>query len=582
MKILINYFVCCVVLMAVAGCSAMSDSAGKEANRQREAFAQPVQQPVNASVAANAEHIQSSLQQTRLLPAQPAKKALEPRFKGISPLDTERICISFAQANPRDILQSLAHVTGLNLMIPPALDALMSSQHITAEYHERSPKEILEATCRAVDVAWELSDGTIFIKQFRVQVFHLDFLGGLRSSSFNVGGDVLGGTSGGGNNNVASAPLTGSFEVKGQTDQAVTDIYTGIEQAVGGILGVTSSTSRQTVSGAGLSQAGGQAGTQVSGNRAESGNLISGASASSNSSAFGGSESGHFYLNRQTGLLTVSASPSRLEEIGGLVESLKALYSKEVLIEAKLLEVELSEGSDFGIDWRQMEINMSKDALQAGAANVNIISNIVSNTISNNFWDYGVTLSDRFFNINTVFKALQSFGKVKTLSNPRLKALNGQPAIISVGQSVSYLKSLDYDTETAGDVATRTANVELGSIFDGVLLGVTPIIEQDGTVTLHIVPIKTDIIGLDERQFGDSVYTFPRVNLREASTVARAKQGEIVVLGGLIHEKTMDEDFGVPYLSDLPVLGKAFKSKVKQKKLVELVIVMQLKINQRV
>lgn len=293
------------------------------------------------------------------------------------------------------------------------------------------------------------------------------------------------------------------------------------------------------------------------------------------------------HAHRQTGILTVSASPGTLEDIASLIETLRKKYRRQALIEAKILEVELSQGNEFGIDWRNFEANLSKSALQNQPLSANITGNLTSTGIVDNIWNYGITLSNRYYNINMVFHALQQYGNIKTLSNPRLKVMNGQPAIISVGQSISYLKSLQNQTTTTGNQTNTNPEVEISAIFDGILLGITPIIEEDGHVTLHIVPIKSELVSMEERQFGGSgnntntnVYTFPRVNLREASTIVRAMPGEIVVLGGLIQDRTIASNSQVPVLSSLPIVGNAFTYKTQHKKSVELVIVMQLQVRE--
>jgi len=462
---------------------------------------------------------------------------LAPRFKTLSPMESQRISMSFVKEDIRSVLQALAHATGMNLAVSPKANSLLENQLITAEYNERTAKEVLDSVCKMADIAWRQEADTIYIEPTATRTFHLDFLSAVNKSDFKVGGDVLGSGSGGGEgeSNVANSQLTGSFELSGSVADSVTDIYQGIEDTLKERIG----------------------------------------------------QNGRFFLNRQTGILTVSASPGTLEDIASLIETLRKKYRRQALIEAKILEVELSQGNEFGIDWRNFEANLSKSALQNQPLSANITGNLTSTGIVDNIWNYGITLSNRYYNINMVFHALQQYGNIKTLSNPRLKVMNGQPAIISVGQSISYLKSLQNQTTTTGNQTNTNPEVEISAIFDGILLGITPIIEEDGHVTLHIVPIKSELVSMEERQFGGSgnntntnVYTFPRVNLREASTIVRAMPGEIVVLGGLIQDRTIASNSQVPVLSSLPIVGNAFTYKTQHKKSVELVIVMQLQVRE--
>lgn len=471
---------------------------------------------------------QPSLQASTL---QKKRQPLTPRFKNLSSMETQRITMSFVKEDVRAILQALAHATGMNIAISPKANSLLENHLLTAEYNERTAKEILDSVCRMADIAWRQEADTIYIEPTTRRVFHLDFLSAVSKSDFKVGGDVLG--SGSSGEGIASNSLTGSFELSGSVADSVTDIYKDIEENLMKHIG----------------------------------------------------ENGHFFLNRQTGILTVNARPSVLEDIAATIEILRKQYRRQALIEAKILEVELSQGNEFGIDWRNFEATLSKSALQNTPLSANITGNLTSTTLVDNIWNYGITLSNRYYNINMVFHALKQYGNIKTLSNPRLKVMNGQPAIISVGQSISYLKSLQSQTTTTGNQTNTNPEVELSAVFDGVLLGITPIIEEDGHVTLHIVPIKSELVSMDERQFGGTatgtganVYTFPKVNLREASTIVRAMPGEIVVLGGLIQDRTMSSDAQVPILSGLPIVGNAFKYKTQFKRSVELVIVMQIQV----
>lgn len=196
---------------------------------------------------------------------------------------------------------------------------------------------------------------------------------------------------------------------------------------------------------------------------------------------------------------------------------------------------------------------------------------------------YNIAIDTEDYSLTAVFSALKKYGNLKVLSNPRLKAMNGQSAVISVGQSVSYLKSLTRTTEGTGDDQTVDISTEIGSIFDGILLGVTPVIKNDNSVTLHIVPIKSEIVSLDQQQLADDdsySVTFPTVNLREISTTVNIRPKNIVVLGGLIMEREQEEETGLPILGDLPIIGRLFKEISTSKQTVEMVIILKIDVIQ--
>ncbi len=446
----------------------------------------------------------------------------KPVFKRLSPLETQLVSLSFVKESYDAILQTLAHAAGLNLVIDPQVPELLGTQaSLTAEFHSRPVKEILDSVCRTLNIHWQHQNGIIYVEPFAQRIFDLDFLSSVQGSKFKVGGDVLGGGTSTGQEGVLT-PLSGSFEIGGQVEASVTDIYDNLEEQITERIG----------------------------------------------------DEGSIYLNRQTGTLAVRTRPRTLEEIGHYIQALKEKYTRQVLIEARILEVELNQAHELGIDWGRLQATISEDRLRQGGALFNLKTDLTENGLL-----YGLRFSNPYYDMSAVFRALEEFGRVHSLSNPRLKAMNGQSAMISVGRSVSYLRSLETE-QTAGEgLSSTNVSVEISSIFDGVLLGVTPVIEKNKTVNLHLLPIKSDLISLREREFeGGNRYTFPVVNLREASTVIRTKSGEMVILGGLIQERSEDSESGLPVLQKMPLVGSAFKHSVKKTKRVELVIIMSVRV----
>lgn len=457
-----------------------------------------------------------------------AREPLQPKFKELSPLDMERIDISFVEEGYRQVFQALARAAGLNLVLDPQLENLLSTEKLTAEYQQIEVRAILNAISNILNVAWREEYGTLFIEPYQHEIIHLDFLGSVNTSNFSVGGDVLGGSgsgSGSGAANNIENPLTGRFEISGKTSDAVVDIYTNIESTVGQML----------------------------------------------------KDNGQFVLNRQTGTLMIQGRPRLVRDIKSYLDQLREKYSRQVLIEAQIIEVNLDDKQQLGIDWSKFSLLASTEPIQSIAQTV---LNIAGNSSGNDAF-YNLNLSSEYYTLGSVFRALNQYGTVKILSNPRLNAMNGQSAVISVGQSVSYLSSLTKTTEGTGQDQTTEYSTETGAIFDGILLGVTPIIKSNGSVTLHIVPIKSEIVELDQQQLsadGSVQITFPKVNLREISTVVDIKPKNLVVLGGLIMEQNKQGEQGLPFMGDIPGLGWLFKEQSTEKHRVELVIILQVNI----
>jgi MSHA type pilus biogenesis protein MshL len=451
------------------------------------------------------------------------RKPEPPKFKEISPLKTERISISLVDEGYREIYQLLSRAAGLNLVLAPQLESLLSGRTLTAEFQENSLETVLDTVSAILDISWREENSTLFIEPYVNKTFHLDFILSTNTSKFEVGGDVLGSTSS--DENVQS-PLTGSFKVAGDIGANVTDIYSNIEQTIGQLV----------------------------------------------------QQDGEFMLNRQTGTVLVHTRPQRLKLIAGYIDNLRRKYTRQVLIEAQIMEVTLNKSKNLGIDWQQLILQASEVSLPTGIAD-EIVT--LTGTTEGSDSMYSLAIQADKYSLTGVFRALRSYGEIKMLSNPRIKTMNGQSAMISVGQSVSYLKSLEEERDNNDDGSSDiTITTEIGSIFDGILLGVTPVIKDDDSVSLHIVPIKSEIESLDQQQLGEGSYTitFPTVNLREISTVVDVKPNTLVMLGGLIQDKESDVTTEVPILADIPFIGKLFQQKSTSTEKVEMVIILKLKV----
>ena len=476
-------------------------------------------------------------------PGQPSPKALQtahskgliPKFKKLSPLDVQKVSISFVDQEPSAVLRALAHASSLNLLInPDAAKRLNGAGGFTAEFTERPVRDLLDAVCSAFNVAWEERKGTIVIEARIRRIFALDFLAQNKSANINIGGDVLGGggngqgaTEGGSGTNTSN-PITGSFTITGSTSTGAQDIYTELQTGIENRIGDDAS----------------------------------------------------YMLNRATGTLMINGDPESVEAVEEYINALRNKYCRQVLIEMKILEVTLDQHHEFGIDWDHLRTTISENPINQSGTTARIVSEVTGDSVL-----YGLTLSGGYYTFATALRALQDYGSITALSNPRIKVMNGQPALLSVGKSMSYIRTVEYQKTYQGNFETLTPNVDVGTLFSGLLLGVTPVVEKDGFVNLHIAPIKSDVLDLQEETVGDEdnniKITLPTVALREASTVLRARSGDMVILGGLIDERNFNGSRGLPWLSNLPGgLSWLFGYKTDKVQKVELVILLKLQVTE--
>jgi MSHA type pilus biogenesis protein MshL len=280
------------------------------------------------------------------------------------------------------------------------------------------------------------------------------------------------------------------------------------------------------------------------------------------------SKGGKYSLNRLSGSLYVKDRPAVIRSIARLINHLKDMLARQILIEARIIEVSLSDQYSYGIDWSVVRDKSSTasdyDSVAWGLGSGLILRHV-----------------DTDWTISATLNALRTFGDTKIVSNPSLRCKHSQPAIISVGTSFTYKKSV---TTTLVDRDSRTdeaTEVEVSTVFDGLVLGVIPFIEQDGRITLLINPIKSDVdpISLEPEDVdgrGNESISLPIVGIKEISTTIGVNSGDVVVLGGLIDKHRQKSQKGVPFLSGIPLLGYLFKNEAVRDETRELVIILSV------
>jgi general secretion pathway protein D/MSHA biogenesis protein MshL len=293
---------------------------------------------------------------------------------------------------------------------------------------------------------------------------------------------------------------------------------------------------------------------------------------------------GFYIIDKPVGLITVTAPRPLVEKVEAYLTSLQKEIYKQISIEAKIIEVQLLDSSSIGVNWNQVLSGFKIDGSVAFGDQGSIFH-----------WDptTGATTNSRVVSdvsINTAdftlfLNALKTQGNTKVLSNPRISVLNGQPAMISVGRNVTYLKEVS--SEVTGTGADRTTNYTAtpGTILSGVGLGLTATILNNNEIILNLVPVTSELLeGTEEAVVvagaGETEVKMglPIVNVREMSTTVRVKNGDMLVIGGLISDMNDDQANFAPVLGDIPLVKYLFgyEEKVKNKR--ELIILLKPRI----
>lgn len=348
---------------------------------------------------------------------------------------------------------------------------------------------------------------------------------------------------------------------------------------------------------------------------------------------------GFYIIDKPVGLITVTAPRPLIEKVEAYITSLQKEIYKQITIEAKIIEVQLLDSSSIGINWDSVLKNFnltgaiafgSNTAINstassalgtvAGAATgtvaqtVRTVTNpdgsVTTKTMdsSNNLTNSGSINStttstsalmgmgqvwpdvSKFVSsikintadFNVLLNALKTQGNTKVLSNPKISVMNGQPALISVGRNVTYLKKVTSEVSGSGADRTIQYSADPGTILSGVGLGLTATVLNNNEIVMDLIPVTSELVeGTEKAQVvagqGETEIKMglPVVNVREMSTTVRVHDGELLVIGGLISDMEDNQGNFAPVVGDIPLVKYLFghEEKIKQKR--ELLILLK-------
>ena len=302
-------------------------------------------------------------------------------------------------------------------------------------------------------------------------------------------------------------------------------------------------------------------------------------------------------MNAQTGVVVVRALPRELRVIEDYLAITHATVNRQVVLEAKILDVELNDGYQAGINWAKIHGDYTFGQTGGGTTlngtGIPNPSDIAGNTGNLNptpgiFDDISGTNASAFGGIFSVavltndfaafLELLKSQGEVQVLSSPRVSTINNQKAVIKIGTDEFFVTSQDI-TQSGTLAANPTVTTELSPFFSGIALDVTPQIDDDGNINLHIHPSVSNVsektITISTTGLASQQLSTARSTVQESDSIVRAQSGQIIVIGGLMKEGSTNENTSVPFLGDIPILGNLFKQKRVTRIKKELIILLK-------
>jgi MSHA biogenesis protein MshL len=431
----------------------------------------------------------------------PFTEKLTPVAKGLAE-EIKLYSLIFNNTPLAQIIHAITKDTDLNLSVESQIDF---SKPVTVHLKSATFEEALDmVVVKGAGYAWKSEGDTLYIKRFEERIYQLDYLDIAGETEIEVGGDMLA-------TSVEDAGVAGKFQIKEKRAVENTDVWAEVQKTLEGLK----------------------------------------------------SKDGILRINRTAGIIYMADTPRKVASMVQFLDSLSESLHRQVFIEAKIMEVSLSDEYKYGIDWSSLEIDFTSDW------------GFWPDSLSLNFNRGGaITLSDQS-RFSSILDFLRTQGDVTVLSNPHLSVMNRRSAILTVGFQFPFadIDGVDRDSETG--VITFGTTIKRAIL--GLQLGITPQISPNSIVTLHIVPTITRIQGEEQVEIPLSStevqsISNPIIDLQELATTVRVRAGNSVVLAGLISQIRQLNHEGLPLVSKLPFLGPLFKHMEQSLENKELVI----------
>ena len=500
----------------------------------------------------------------------PAPLPAAPVAPAYDPLENSVVSLSMYDADVGQLLWALADELKMNLIIDPKV--LEQRQRASLHLRNVTAREVYNHILQAFDLNGEVRGGSLVVSQMRERIFNVDMLNSTTSLDLASGGDVFGAgmQSGGG----GGQSLKGDLSISGSMGKE-SDPYKQLDTAL------------QTILAADKATAEGARGPD----------------------APPAQEAARYNLDPGTGTLFVRARPSQVRAVEELLEHSKKKLRQQVLVEAQILDVSLNDGSNYGVDWNLLRnrvaglygdtpANILPLAGTEDAPNLLNYSGNGANFSGNRYGNQGRQIvfpnqtlgsaAGRAFGLSymsdtfsAAVNVLREFGNVKVLSNPSVRVRNGSPAYLSVGTNIRYVtkSTTNFSGGSGSGSGFTSSDIQPDSLVSGVVVGVAPMVHENGSVELLVHPMQTEVdpASLSLQQFpnGNAV-TLPKINVKGITTTLNLRDGDTVLLGGLIDQNASTTDRGLPGLSDVPVFGRLFGSRGRTHTTRELVVVLRV------
>jgi MSHA biogenesis protein MshL len=497
-----------------------------------------------------------------LEPAAPLVLSGAPRLptssgQALSNVSAPRIKELNAQGNEiRDVVKGIADQFGYDVSIDPEVRG-----RVTETLRNATMDQALKRIVTDNGYTYQLQGRVLRVEPIRLatKIFNLDYVSLSRYSSANTTVQRRLSVSGGGGFSGSATGLSsanGGAGGGGDVISAVSvaDLWQEIRITLDGVMRPTTTAPRDS-------------GVAVASSAPP---ISSNGGSASNSGAFSQSyaDGSKLTISPMAGMITVTAGAAKLGEVQTVLEAFQSSVQRQVLIEAKIVEVQLSKATEFGINWSIL----GKAGTQFGFQLNSDPSTVVASSGSTG--NVAFSLTGGNVQIDAVLRALNTQGSVNVLSSPRVSTLNNQRASFDVTTDEPFFSETRQPViGPTGAIVSYNTQVTPQTISVGIVLDVLPQISADNIVSMNVRPVITSLLRTETFTGSDGATArVPVTDRREGDTMLRVRNGETVILGGLMQtDRTVDRT-GIPGLMNLPLIGKLFTHYSSKERRTELVV----------
>jgi MSHA biogenesis protein MshL len=477
-----------------------------------------------------------------------------------------RFALSVKEVNLRELLLLLTKNSRYSLIIEPGIDLTMPALDLKSV----SLDEALQSILPNLGLEYRFEGNILRISRpgMQTRIYYLNYIAASRSGKRDMNmssrSQTGGGNSGSGGGGGGGQSSGGGGQSGGSSGGSTTENKSTIV--------TTNNSEVWTDLRLGLESIVFPAGKTDSSDKSKNDSTVPGATASSDAAGR------RLLINPQAGLVMIHAEPAVLNEAVGYVEAVAGSIQRQVLIEAKVVEVTLSKEHQLGVNWSAI-LNPSSHFSGLLSNSNGVLSPSVqlstgsplNQNVNSSLGRVQYAISNG--RVGAIVDALSRQGQLRVLSSPRIATLNNQKAVIRVVREEVFFTQTSLVSQSVGPTVT-TENIENQIVPIGVVLDIIPQIANDGEITMSINPSISELV--EVRTFsssgGNAVSTQPVIDRRDLDTVAKVKSGETVLIAGIMRERKSEDLRGVPWLMHLPFVGNAFRRTEQSVSRTELVI----------